>query len=98
MFNQLTETFSVAELARTVAKSCDQPVEIISLDNPRAEPESHYYRVVKIGLSALGLQPHLLSDTLIRSLLPLVRRYAGRVDRSSLKPTIRWAGATARVM
>ncbi|HET8601611.1 MAG TPA: NAD-dependent epimerase/dehydratase family protein [Segeticoccus sp.] len=96
VFNQLTETFSVAQLARTVARVCTDEVEIVTLDNPRVERESHYYNVVHTALPALGLRPHLLSDTVIESLLPLARQHAHRVDRQALQPAIRWTGAVGR--
>ena len=95
VFNQLTETFSVARLARTVAEACDQPVDVVTVHNPRVEAEAHYYHVASTALPALGLRPHLLSTALIQSLLRLARRHAGRVDRSALQPAIRWTDVAA---
>ncbi|ANY09144.1 NAD-dependent epimerase/dehydratase family protein [Pseudonocardia sp. HH130630-07] len=98
VFNQLTESFSVAELARLVAGTHPGGAEVVHLDNPRVEADEHHYRVVSTGLPALGLQPHLLADTLLDSLFDLVRRHTGRVDRSALLPTVQWrlpAHATA---
>ena len=40
-----------------------------SVPNPRVEAEEHYYNAKHTGLMELGLQPHLLSDNLIDSLL-----------------------------
>ena len=90
VFNQLTETFSVSELAKLVADTFPGTTEVAHLDNPRVEADQHHYRVVSAGLPALGLQPHLLADTLLGSLFELVGRHAGRVDRSALLPTVRW--------
>ena len=42
------------------------PVQIEHMDNPRTEAAEHYYNVKHTGLVELGLQPHLLSDTLDR--------------------------------
>lgn len=39
------------------------------MPNPRVEAEEHYYNAKHTGLIELGLQPHLLSDNLIDSLL-----------------------------
>jgi UDP-sulfoquinovose synthase len=38
----------------------------------------------------LGLQPHLLADTLIESLFGIVERHKDRVDERALRPTVDW--------
>ena len=43
--------------------------QVKSVPNPRVEAEEHYYNAKHTGLMELGLQPHLLSDNLIDSLL-----------------------------
>jgi UDP-sulfoquinovose synthase len=45
---------------------------------------------VHSGLAELGLQPHLLSDTLIESLFEITKRYAHRVRPAAMLPTIQW--------
>jgi UDP-sulfoquinovose synthase len=44
------------------------------------------------GLVGLGLQPHLLSETLIDSLIDIVAANKDRVDLAALLPTVRWKG------
>ena len=39
------------------------------MPNPRVEAEEHYYNVQHTKLRALGLEPHLLGDNIIESLL-----------------------------
>jgi UDP-sulfoquinovose synthase len=90
VFNQLTEQMSVHEMAKAVATAFPGAVEVENVENPRVEADSHHYNVVFTGLQSLGLRPHLLSDTLITSLFPVVERYRSRVDRAMLAPTIRW--------
>jgi UDP-sulfoquinovose synthase len=46
--------------------------------------------VTHTRLVELGLEPHLLSDTLIDSLLGITKRYAHRVRLEALRPTIQW--------
>ncbi len=94
VFNQITETMSVADVAKTVAASFPGSVQIEYLDNPRVELDEHYYNVVHTGLVELGLQPHLLSDTLIDSLFAIVERHLDRVDPSLMRPTINWRHPT----
>jgi len=43
--------------------------QVKSVPNPRVELEEHYYNAKHTGLLELGLQPHLLCDNLIDSLL-----------------------------
>jgi UDP-sulfoquinovose synthase len=89
VFNQFTESFSVGDLAERVA-GLVPGVEIEHLDDPRVEQESHYYRAAHTKLLDLGLAPHLLSDSLITSLLALVERHRARVDAGVIRPTVEW--------
>ena len=90
VFNQLTEQMSVHEMAKAIAAAFPGAAEVENVENPRVEADSHHYNVVFTGLASLGLQPHLLSDTLITSLFPIVERHRERVDRAMLAPTVRW--------
>ncbi|MBW0009462.1 MAG: NAD-dependent dehydratase, partial [Pseudonocardiales bacterium] len=81
---------SVADIAKTVSASFPGNVQIEYLDNPRVEQDEHYYNVVHTGLVDLGLQPHLLSDTLIDSLFGIVKQHIARADLSAMRPTINW--------
>jgi UDP-sulfoquinovose synthase len=93
VFNQFTESFSVAELAELVrhaAAETDTEVEIKSIDNPRVESEHHHYNPVHTKLLDLGLEPHLLGDELVRSVLATIERYRDRVIDSAILPRTRW--------
>jgi UDP-sulfoquinovose synthase len=90
VFNQMTQTMSVRQIADTVAAASPEAVTIELLDNPRVELEDHYYNVVHSGLAELGLQPHLLSDTLIESLFEITKRHAHRVRPEAMLPTVQW--------
>jgi UDP-sulfoquinovose synthase len=90
VFNQMTEQYSVAEIAKVVASSFDGPVDVEYLDNPRVEQGEHYYNVVHTGLVELGLQPHLLSQTLIESLFAVAAAHRHRVDLAAMRPTVQW--------
>jgi UDP-sulfoquinovose synthase len=45
----------------------------------------------------LGLEPHLLSDTLIESLFEISKRFAHRVRREAMIPTIDWRRASSLI-
>jgi UDP-sulfoquinovose synthase len=96
VFNQMTESMSVLDIAKLVADLHPNAVDVEHLDNPRVEAESHYYKVTHSGLVELGLQPHLLSDTLLTSLYGIAERYKHRADPDALRPAVRWQAAAAR--
>jgi UDP-sulfoquinovose synthase len=93
VFNQFTEQFSVLELAqmiKTVAGKMGLPVEIDHLPDPRVEAESHYYNAKHSKLTDLGLTPHLLSDSLVDSLISIALRYRDRIEPEMFAPQVNW--------
>jgi len=90
IFNQMTESMSVSEIATTIARCSPTPVKIEHVENPRVELETHYYNVKYTHLVDLGLTPNRLSDTLIDSLLKISKRYANRARPDALRPTVKW--------
>src|SRR5690606_16587062 len=88
VFNQMTESMSVRQIAETIAECYPGEVVIEHLDNPRVELEEHFYKVNHTGLMELGLVPHLLSDTLITSLFDIAKRYRDRVDLAAVRPNV----------
>src|ERR1700723_3515981 len=93
VFNQFTERFSVLELAQLVQKASAKiglDVEITHLPDPRVEAQEHYYNAKNSKLVDLGLQPHLLSDALLDSLLKVAVKYKDRVDESLIMPSVNW--------
>jgi len=99
VFNQFTEQFSVRELAELVQKAGAQvglTVEVRHVDNPRVEMEEHYYNATHTKLLDLGLEPHLLSETLIESMFTEIERYRDRVILDHIDPKTRWRGVRER--
>ena len=93
VFNQFTEQFTVAELAVKVAEAArklDWDPIIENVTNPRTEAEEHYYNAAHTKLMDLGLQPHVLSETLIDTLLHTVADHADAVNRRLLYPGPSW--------
>lgn len=93
VFNQFTELFSVGDLAvmvKNAATAMGLDVAINHLDNPRIEKEEHYFSAKNTNLLSLGLQPHLLSDSLLDSLLNFASKYQNRVDQSQILPKVSW--------
>lgn len=93
VFNQFTEQFSVlglAERVQAVASQMGIESKIAHLENPRVEKEEHYYHAAHTKLLDLGLQPHLLSDELIRGLIETAQQYRDRVDFNVIRPNATW--------
>jgi UDP-sulfoquinovose synthase len=93
VFNQFTEQFSVLELASLVqaaARHMGIDVAIDHLPDPRVEAEEHYYNAKHSKLIDLGLRPHLLSESLLDSLVNIAVKYRGRIDRSLFLPRVDW--------
>lgn len=93
VFNQFTEVFDLAGLAEKVRHAGAEigiEVAIEHVANPRAELEHHYYNPVHTKLLSLGLQPTLLSETLIESMLQVIRRHEERVVPDVIAPVTQW--------
>jgi UDP-sulfoquinovose synthase len=96
VFNQFTEQFSVLELAeivKTVGGQMGLRVEIDHIPDPRVEAESHYYNAKHSKLVDLGLVPHMLSDSLVDSLINIALRYRDRIDPALFAPQVNWRNA-----
>ncbi len=99
VFNQFTEQFSVMDLANMVqaeARKLGMAVKIDHLSNPRVEAQEHYYNAKHSKLVDLGLEPHLLSDSLLDSLINIAVKYRDRIDPSVLLPQVDWRLASNR--
>jgi UDP-sulfoquinovose synthase len=93
VYNQFTERFSVLDLAHmveTAGKKLGLSVEIDHLPDPRVEAEEHYYNAKHSKLVDLGLEPHLLSDALLDSLVNIAQQYRDRIDASLMLPQVNW--------
>ncbi len=64
--------------------------QIKHLPNPRVEAEQHYYNATHTRLIELGLEPHLLNESVLESLIGLALRQRERIDRNLIMPTVNW--------
>jgi UDP-sulfoquinovose synthase len=97
VFNQFTEQFSVLELAglvQSAAKKLGLSVQVDHLPDPRVELEDHYYNAKHSKLLDLGLKPHVLSDSLLDSLMNIAIEYRDRIDTGVLLPNVNWRKAS----
>jgi UDP-sulfoquinovose synthase len=96
VYNQFTEMFSVRELAELVQKAGAEvglEVAVDTIENPRVEAEEHYYNAQHTKLLDLGLEPNLLSETLVESMFATIGRHKDRVLLDHILPRDRWRPA-----
>jgi UDP-sulfoquinovose synthase len=97
VFNQFTEQFSInqlAELVQRAGKEYGLDVEISPVQNPRVEKEEHYYNAKHTELLKLGLEPHLLSETLVEHMFEVIDRNRHRVITEHIMPRTTWRGSS----
>ena len=93
VFNQFTEWFSVQDLAdrvQKIAKEEGLDTEVKQIENPRIENEDHYYNAINTKLRDLGLEPHLLTDDVIRDILRTAVEHKNRIIQENVLPSITW--------
>jgi UDP-sulfoquinovose synthase len=78
VLNQITETYSVLELAKLVGDKMN--AEIAYLPNPRREAEANDLAVLNDQFLALGLEPTTLSEGLLEECTEIAARYRHRAD------------------
>jgi UDP-sulfoquinovose synthase len=88
IFNQMTETHRLIELARLVSRLTGTPIHHV--ENPRKEAVENELRAANRHLLDLGLQPITLEDGLLREVTEVARRYAHRCDRDKIPSRPRW--------
>ncbi len=93
IFNQIMETFSVSELAELTKKVGDAlgfDVEIKSIDNPRKEAEEHYYNPTYQGLVDIGVEPHYLTEEVMKGMFRIVAEHRDSIRRDVIFRGIKW--------
>jgi UDP-sulfoquinovose synthase len=93
IFNQMTESHQVGELAKKVAALTG--AELNFLPNPRKEAIENDLIVDNRCFIELGLQPTTLDDGLLREVVDVARRWADRCDRSRIPCVSAWTSQQA---
>lgn len=88
IFNQMTETLRVIDLARLVSAMADVPIQFV--DNPRREASANELQVENQQLLSLGLAPTTLAEGLMQEITDIARKYAHNCDRSKIPCMSRW--------
>ena len=88
IFNQMTETHRVRDLAGLVSRLTG--AEIAYFPNPRNEADENELHVKNELFLSRGLNPTLLSEGLMLEVTAVAQRYAHRADLSKIPATSQW--------
>lgn len=88
IFNQMTETHRVRDLAELIAKISDATVAYVP--NPRQEAAENELHVTNDTFLDLGLNPTTLSEGLLIEVEDVARKYAERADLDKIPATSLW--------
>ncbi len=88
IFNQVTETFKVRDLAKLVANIAGAKIDY--LPNPRLEAAENELRVKNNKFLKLGLKPTTLSEGLLDEVQNVAQKYHARIDKTKIPARSKW--------
>ena len=88
IFNQMTETHRVRDLAELIGKISGAEVQMVP--NPRKESAENELHVANDTFIGLGLEPTYLAEGLLQEVEDVARKYADRADRSKIPARSLW--------
>jgi len=90
VFNQVTESHRVRDLAKLVSQLTGAEIDYVP--NPRAEADENELVVANDRFLSLGLSPTRLEDGLLSEVTEVAERYLERVDPSKIPARSLWRG------
>ncbi|WP_288831893.1 NAD-dependent epimerase/dehydratase family protein [uncultured Corynebacterium sp.] len=91
IFNQMTETHRVRDLAELVGRISG--AEVAYVPNPRKESAENELHVANDTFLSLGLEPTFLEEGLLHEVEDVAKRWADRADRSKIPARSLWTSA-----
>lgn len=91
IFNQMTETHRVRDLAKMVSEMTGIAIDFIA--NPRREDDENELHVENSRFLGHGLEPLTLNCNLLSEITDIARRYAVNCDRSKIPCVSYWNNA-----
>ncbi|KAA9006795.1 NAD-dependent epimerase/dehydratase family protein [Histidinibacterium aquaticum] len=96
IFNQMTETHRVRDLAELIGRLTGSRVAYVP--NPRKEAAENDLVVRNEQFLALGLEPTTLEEGLLEEVVEVAKRYAHRIDRSRVPALSAWTRDIAQTL
>lgn len=88
IFNQMTETFRVRDLAELVSEMSGAEIQYVP--NPRNEAAENDLKVSNKQFLELGLEPTTLKVGMLEELVDVARKFAHRIDQSKIPARSAW--------
>ena len=88
IFNQVTETFKVNDLAKLIGDMTN--TEVMYMENPRNEADENELIVENAQFLGLGLEPTTLSAGLLEEIQDIASKYRDRADKTKIIATSKW--------
>ena len=88
IFNQMTETHRVRDLAKLIAEISG--TEYALVPNPRKEADENELHVSNDTFLSLGLEPTKLAEGLLQEVEDVAKKYADRADREKIPARSLW--------
>jgi UDP-sulfoquinovose synthase len=88
IFNQVTETHTLINLAQKISKITGVNIDFI--ENPRNEDAKNNLKADNKNFLDIGLKPIYLQDGLMEEVIDIANKYGHRVDKSKILPTSKW--------
>jgi UDP-sulfoquinovose synthase len=88
VFNQVTETYRVGDLAELIAQ--ETGVKIANLPNPRREAVENDLNVSRERFLELGLDPTTLNEGLLEEIRDIANKYSYRADTTKIIARSTW--------
>jgi len=93
IFNQISETLSVNEIAYKISKACKNLGIITKTENkvnPRVEKEDHYYNPKYQALKNLGFDPNLFDQEVIITMINEISKYKNNINKDVIFNGVKW--------
>jgi UDP-sulfoquinovose synthase len=91
IFNQMTESYRLIDLAKMISEISGTPYQLV--ENPRNEAAENELQVANDRFLGLGLEPTTLQNGLLAEVQDIARKYIDRCDPGKIRCSSFWRAA-----